>query len=751
MRYCAILLEDGIALCCAPVPRSRTPPDVAGVLRMCSPEVIACSADGSLLAVASRTELNLYVVDLELAAEGRERPAARLRGRSRLNSWSKGLDVASLVRGAGPASAHGVAAVVSAAGLALISTATDNGVEAQTKHHFGCALGACRFSDDGTLLALAAIDGRLYVRRAASGGLWASGSSELVWCVHCPCERVLALDFTSCGRWLSLAGWRGDAAVYDCAAFADGAVSATPTATPADAAADAPAASDGAAAAVATKARSQKDAGSRRAEAPAAAATLPGDAPIPEVASWQDWRLSWLQPPKSEASPGPVLVTWCRAPHKSSVLCITNVVARSSGGAETRSYCRLSLVETSGCHAGGGGGASTVASANALACSAGGPVRGLCTARVGGSIGGSGGGSGDGVSGDCSGEGNSGGGGSVSDDYEVAVWIDESGNIGCQTLSSWHSVGSGVVGGRDSFDVHGGGGVHTIGGGGALCERDGARAVLLGTSLAGSVSVLPGAAKDGPHLLLRASEGKSFGSAGSAQAASRVELTLPQLSAEAIEGVLAASASARGGALPPNVEVILGSSHVAIASLGVVQYAEACDGAPWCTFVAEIESACFLGAHTLLMLLAPQPEGMSSAVDVAPSLVALALTAQQHNQTACYAPGVRAVTLTKVSGATALSWSAARLLPPAESCEQDDGKNDLQHHFVLLVMKEKQTMGAWLGEARSGCPPSVVSTHPLHVVLGPGVAPGGVGACAFRCLAAASGAVTVIELVGHDR
>ena len=59
---------------------------------------------------------------------------------------------------------HQVSAIVGANGLTLAATAGDDGVEASASHHRGCPLCSCRFADDGTQLALAAIDGRIFLR-----------------------------------------------------------------------------------------------------------------------------------------------------------------------------------------------------------------------------------------------------------------------------------------------------------------------------------------------------------------------------------------------------------------------------------------------------------------------------------------------------------------------------------------------------------------------------------------------------------
>ena len=390
MEYVALLLEDGVALC-------RPPPDLSTVcIVQCEarPEVMACS--GALLAVATRRELRFYAVLTE--ADGVTTLAARLRGRARpLHFQPKGIDVASLVPGAAPGAAHGVSAIVGAAGLVLAGTASDAGVEASATHHRGCSIGACKFSDDGSLLALAAIDGRILVRqRPAAGGnaAWAAGLSTLLWCARCPCERVLSFDFSACGRWLALAGWRSDAAVYDCATFPSGA----PSSPVQPAARTLAAATNG----------NKKD-------TPQQPVSVP----------WEDWRMVWLAGASDAAAPAPALTAWCRAPSRDTLLCCSRPVRSSGGGGgpealngqEPRPRLWIGSV---------GVGDDLVSQTPSLLCAPGAsPLRGLCTGRVSG---------GTAVGGDGTAA-------AAATDSEVLVWIDAEGNVGTEWLWAWDGGG----------------------------------------------------------------------------------------------------------------------------------------------------------------------------------------------------------------------------------------------------------------------------------------------------------------------
>ena len=384
-EYIALLLDDGICLC-GPPP-TLTP---ECMLRVEAPEVIACAADGSLLGVATRMELRFYAI-LKSDAGGL---TARLRGRVQLQHCQpRGLDIASLVPGAAPASAHGVGAIVGAAGLTIARMAGDDGEDEPTTiaHHRGTAIGACRFSDDGILLALAAIDGRLLVRKRPDCGggnaEWAAGLSTLIWCARCPCERVLSLDFTMGGRYIACAGWRGDVAVYDCAGF--------PMAAEEENVA---------------------------APAPSADGTI-------ACAPSEEWRLVWHVPPSSSSSlssasdegssgggggggsalPSPMTLVWCRSPAHEGYLCI----ARPVSAATTTDTLRLWVgpVGIGGCGGGGGGGAMLPGTS---------PIRGLCSCRVA----------------------------QENEDVEMVICLDASGQLSTQTLWSWSSVDDAEDGSR---------------------------------------------------------------------------------------------------------------------------------------------------------------------------------------------------------------------------------------------------------------------------------------------------------------
>ena len=282
MTYIALLLEDRAVALCAPPLMTSIPaaPSVECVLRFEEAiEAIACASDGALLGVATTTHVHVYVVSTRAGSV-----EARLRGRLRLLCQPRNLAIASLVPGVGEASSHGVVAAAGAAGLNLLCTETDEGVKSTVSHHRGCPLCACRFSDDGAQLALASVDGRLFVRQRpqSSAGWAAAGSSVVVWCAHLRVERVVSLDFSACGRWLALAGWRGDVAVYD-------------------------------------------------------TATCMGSPPTREEDFWHEWRLAWLWPVEggeAAPSPAPSLLTWCRAPRRQSMLCCS---ARRAASTSTKS------------------------------------------------------------------------------------------------------------------------------------------------------------------------------------------------------------------------------------------------------------------------------------------------------------------------------------------------------------------------------------------------------------------------------
>ena len=305
LRFVCALTDDGSVVVLAP--SATTPPQTLQRVRTpkgpCAPaaEVIACSADGALFAVASRTSLSYFVVvgdDGSAAISAASAPAtlrAHLRGQLPLhNCRPLGFDLTSLGGG------RGAFAVGGANGLTLLCSATDAGHESRVTMHVGSMLCACRFSDDGGLLALAAVDGRMFVRVRDAVAGWGRAPA-LAWCVHSPCERVLSLDFSSGddGRWLALCGWKGDVALYDCAHFAREAVEEPKPEEPRRAS------SRGA------PARMVADVA-----APPSTAQMPSRLP-PPAPPWQEWRLASYWAAGANVRIGPCLVHWCHAAHAS--------------------------------------------------------------------------------------------------------------------------------------------------------------------------------------------------------------------------------------------------------------------------------------------------------------------------------------------------------------------------------------------------------------------------------------------------
>ena len=374
MRYIALLLEDGVGLCTPPT--RNTVLGIQSMLRCSSaPEAISCSADGTLLGIATRSELLLYVVSG--GGQGDNQLRAHLRLRAPLHCPPKGLGVARTKGGVGVASAHGTCAVAGASGLTLCSTGVDEGGVASTSSHHGCALGAAAFSEDASLLALAAVDGRLFVHRCPPGG-WGSTPSAPAWCVHSPCERVVSLDFSRCGRWLALAGWRSDAAIFDCAAYAPGA--GEQRAACGGAAATAPAESNTAGADVAKSCESQ----------------------------WQEWRLTRVWPCEAGAREGPALLTWCRSPRDASaLLCRTAAAEATDAKGGERGVIFLLHAHTGSC----------AGAVQLIECR--GRPRGVCTGRVR-------------LSSHTA----------DNTEAEVLVWLDEAGTVGHTVLWPWSSAGA---------------------------------------------------------------------------------------------------------------------------------------------------------------------------------------------------------------------------------------------------------------------------------------------------------------------
>ena len=237
IAFVALLLEDGcVALLAPPARGSGEAPAVAGNLHFpedAPAEAVACTPDGTMLVVASRTSLSFFVVSA-LTGDGgalgdheRGRPAglqAQLRWRQVLHCRPAGVGAASLVTGGMAQATRAIVAVVGANGLTLHDSGEADVAPRSAPRrtlHLGVSLCACRFTDDHAKLALAALDGRLFVRGRAAAG-W-TGEPVLLWCAHAPCAsqpmRVCCLDFSRCGRWLALRGWHADMAIYDCAHF----------------------------------------------------------------------------------------------------------------------------------------------------------------------------------------------------------------------------------------------------------------------------------------------------------------------------------------------------------------------------------------------------------------------------------------------------------------------------------------------------------------------------------------------------
>jgi len=381
------LLDDGtVALLSPPAPSvsGLVSPRVIHQVRLptaAAAEAIACSVDGELFAVASSTSLCFFVVvggdDAPGGATGDNGAAlpmrAYLRGQTALDSCRPvGLDVASLGGG------RGVAAVGDSSGLTLLCSATDAGQDSRVHLHLGCALCACRFSNDGSLLALAALDGRLFVRQRDAVNGWARAPS-LAWCARVPCEHVLTLDFSSetagsseleNGRWLLVCGWKGDVAVYDCACF-EGPCTERRISTDEDAgrlpaghaeaavavaaaAGESAAAAAGAAPAVCSGAQGGEGGGVFAVSRSTAAVTTAATAVM--VTMWQDWRLSRYWPAEAEVAAdkgfvGPCAACWCRAPHAVHWLCRADAVLPNSGGEQEVAALAAEVAESAAAEA----------------------------------------------------------------------------------------------------------------------------------------------------------------------------------------------------------------------------------------------------------------------------------------------------------------------------------------------------------------------------------------------------------------
>ena len=810
MSYAALLLEDGVALVAAPQPEDlcKPPKVVAMVHLLVPPEASACSADGALLGIACRTELRFYVLTTQNATGA---PIiARLRGKTRLNSLPKGLDVATLDAGMGSASAHGVAAVAASSGLILVSTIMDNGLEARVTHHSGTPIGVCRFSDDGRMLALATMDGRLLVRRASAASEWATGGSELAWCARCPCERVLALDLSACGRWIALTGWRGDLAVFDGAAFG------------------APPPSNGelcAAAGIDVKSTSTSGAAVGGRTGCAGGAGLVTQT---TSSSHQDWRLAYVEPAADPtASPGPALAVCSRAPHRAGVL-YTNGVPHTAGLAAADSSSRAPARELAMLYLDGEGPrrapavtmSEPVALMPQVPAGSGKPIRGLCIARVRSSSS-SGGGGGGGGGGSGSGGGSSGSArttdalpatayftsdahsGTVSrpqqhghadeswrslwEDVEAALWLDADGEIGWCRLWPWQHAREIDHRAADGEDVDVAVGTR----GGAGCGD--ISSIVLATLPAGVVRLCtqPSADEGGPsHTISITRHAPSQEAASEMSSASStapppptVVLRLPEISADLVHAALTSwsstvatrascghggsTGSTRGAAelstsAYGSFSLLLSATHIGFVGPDTVQFAKAREGAAWTTLLAECVSACLVGDHTLLLLRRRRREGVDPADALDGDMDGAGVNEQSERPptstlvaVALDGDGLRAEHMT--THLSALGACAWRVLPATCNGLRATDISDAplrgtasRDQFVLLTSTAGGGGGyeAWLGETAAGTTPALISQRPLRVVCSPGVGATGAGAHSFRLLTARGDELQpVVELV----
>lgn len=691
LRYVAVLLDDGVALCAPSLDAGMT-----GFIHCDAPDVIACSADGALLCVATRRELRFYAVLTGANDDGLVAPAARLRGRPQpLHSLPRpcGLDVASLVPGAAPSSAHGVAAIVGGAGLTLTQTASDDGAAPESaSHHRNCPLGGCRFSDDGDLIALAAMDGRLLVRRRRAAGdnaAWAAGSSELVWCARCPCERVLTLDFAADGRWLALSGWKGDAAVYDCG-LTGGRLSEEP----------------------AVASRPFLPEHRRDADAPAPAV----DATSSAIAMpWENWRLVWLAAASDDTPPAPAIVRWCRAPRRTLMLCCARPVARAVGGDGTNA-ARLSSLSPRlwigtvgsigiegeiGIDGGRADSRMNWALPPSMALLPGSsPLRGVVTGRVGGD--------------------------------EVLVWMDSAGETGIIPLWPWASddedSGGDTV--ATAADVH-------------------ARSPYGTATL-----VLPSGASptDSPCLRITSDTGRSVLAlpeiAADALMLARDELA--SLEQRQPHHHHHHNHVLRPFARPlPVASVLVGRRHVAVLALadGAVQWADhTADCAAWRThwLCGSCETACLVGTTALVWL---ERESAAGVGDVgggqedgggAYMLRAMSLSATPTLVASCSPLAMFTPPSAAAPDETTVPCTAAQLLP----CLDVDEPTGFG-----LVLQRGPRLEAWMGRVAAdedGGALQMVSERSLRVLCDAG---GGAGE-AVACRVIESGvAVELVDLV----
>ena len=296
---CVCLLQDGcVSILSPPVPPSGAPTP-RQLLRYSTPaEVIACNSSGVLLAVASRVALHVYSLSMPTGPNDLRAVLCFTRP---LNAHVKDVAVCSATPGADASSSSTVVGVAGAPGLSLFLGGGIDPAREWTLHP-GRAMCGVAFSDDGSTLALASLDGSLFVHGAQRG--WLQSPTPL-WSVVMPIERVICLDFSRCGRWLAARAWEGDCAMYDCTNY-----EANEPAAPA--------------------------------AAPAAAAET-ADGTSGEFTLHPEMRLAGLRFARPPQAAGPALVRWCGAEHAAE-LTLTSETVRPFGdlsGAPPRHRLRL--------------------------------------------------------------------------------------------------------------------------------------------------------------------------------------------------------------------------------------------------------------------------------------------------------------------------------------------------------------------------------------------------------------------------
>ena len=202
--------------------------------------------------------------------------------------------------------------------------------------HRGAVVVCCSFCASAERLAVATLDGRLLVHRAAAAG-WQRGPPALIWSARLPCERACSLSWAADGRWIAVASWQADVALYDAAEYA----------------------ADGA-------------------PPPLGAGATVGAAATAARRRAQEWRLATVRAPQQPQPAGPVVLVWAAAPHAAGTLVCAQPAAPAapaqSGAAAPRQRLEAWRAAVDG---------SPLPALAALP--AGAQLRGLCSGRAGAS------------------------------------------------------------------------------------------------------------------------------------------------------------------------------------------------------------------------------------------------------------------------------------------------------------------------------------------------------------------------------